>query len=126
MAFNEQRALAILDIQKPASNCERVEFGYSELKALRLLNLINGDDCQNDSPTVDEFLEFCETNGTSEEEVIFEAYIVTNRPDARVTVEGIRLLVALSGEKTKRDFINQFRCADEFEVQESVYRAWWD
>lgn len=124
--FDEQRAIAILGIEMPKNNCERIEIDYPKLKALRLLGLVRGYEAQNNSPSVDEFLEFCETNNVTGKEVIFEAYIVTNREDARVIVEGIRLNPILTSNEVKKNFIKSFHHADEFEAYDENYRAWWD
>lgn len=126
MNFNQERALAILNIKKPVDNCERLEFGYPELKSLVLLGLVDLDDTQNDSPTVGQFLEFYEKNRCGEEEIIFEGYIVTDRADSRVSVEGIKLHTELASQKVQKEFIEVFRLADEFTIGDSMIRAWWD
>lgn len=110
----------------PPTTCHRLEMDYPTIKALALLEVAELEETQNNSPTIMEFLEFYESNGCSEEEVIFETYIVTDREDTRVTIEGILLNHSLSSERCKTNFIESFREADEFELGESQYRAWWD
>ena len=124
--FNQKKVLMILDMEKTNTSFNRIEIDYNTLKSLVLLNLIDESECQNYSPSISEFLEFFEKNNCSNSEVIFEAYLITDREDARLTVEGIRLDVELSSEKTKKMFENKFSNADEFSNTSDECRAWWD
>lgn len=127
--FNESRVLAVLSMSKPKSNFERIKLSYAQLKSLVLLELVDPSDAQNDSPSIKEFLDFCEDCQTSEEEVIFEGYIVLgDRPDKRVSIEGLELMAELASIKTKKEFFTRFRAADEFDVdsERGIMRAWWD
>lgn len=127
--FDIKRVCEVIDIPQPKTNFERLELSYSQVKALVVLDLINRLDNQNYSPTIEEFLDFCEDNNTSDEEIIFECYIVSgDRDDRRLTIEGIRLLIHLASEKAKEKFILNFRMADEFDIcnQDGYMRAWWD
>lgn len=121
----ENKLITILNL-KPSENFTRLETDYKTVKALVLLGLADEFETQNDSPSIRDFLDFCERNNTSEEEVTFESYACVNRPDSRFTVEGIVLNVSLSSERTKKEFIENFSNADEFNVNENYYRSWWD
>lgn len=110
----------------PSTDCERIEIDYPTLKGLVNLGIANLDETQNYSPSIQDFLAFYEVNNCGEEEVVFEAYVVTDREDSRITVEGIQLNTLLSSKESRNEFINLFRVADGFEVNENRYRAWWD
>ena len=104
-----------------------------ECKATVMQELIKNDfvdlyDAQNNSPSIDEFMEYIDG---IEEYVTFECYAVDiTRHDYRVSIEGIQVLLP----KDKRDdfyaLIETFRYADEFccsEDNECCHlRAWWD
>jgi len=123
--INEKLVEQILDI-KLTDNYTRFNCGYAQLKSLLLLEQALPDETQNESPSISEFLGFCEKHNTGEKEVIFEGYVINNtRDDARVSVEGIVLNQDLSSEEVKKDFILTFRDADEFDMSDT-YRAWWD
>jgi hypothetical protein len=126
--FNESRVLAVLGMNKPKSNYERIELSYAQLKSLVLLELIDPNGAQNNSPSINDFLDFCEKyHCYGEDETVLEGYIITgDRPDKRISIEAIRLHTAVSSEKTKQAFINHFHHADEFEANDEQFRAWWD
>ena len=125
--MNEKQISEVLKaLYNPTSNCHDMTFTYSELKGLVSLGIANLNERQNESPSILEFLEFCESAMTSEEEVIFEGYIVTNREDSRVSITTIRLVKSLASARTVKDFFDKFSEADEFDNYEDHYRAWWD
>jgi hypothetical protein len=129
MKFDQEKALKILGMNKPKSTCERFTMTLSQLENLVINGLIERDDCQNDSPSIEAFLEFCFGNDVGAEEVKFEAYIIVDRDDARVSVEGILLDPSLASESCKQNFLDSFRNADEFSFDLSgseYFRAWWD
>ena len=128
--INQQLCEMVLNIppkETTKSNYVRFDCDYNQLKALELLEELDIDSSQNDSPTIKEFLDWCEDSNTSLEEVLFEGYMITqDREDARITVEAIVLNHHLSSEKVKNSFFESFRLADEFDLGDSTYRAWWD
>lgn len=111
-------------------------FTYIELSARMLLDLYDKgllkyflDDCQNDSPSVKEFIEYMESRKADDalDGFFFECYIVnTKRDDTRFSIE------AISGVNLPQNVlqwaINEFHRADEFQVEldKKCFRAWWD
>jgi hypothetical protein len=130
MKFNQTLALDILGMSKPKDNCHRFILSLSKLKELIDRGVVDGEDCQNSSPTIADLVAYAENEKLSDEEISFEAYIVTDREDSRISVEGFN--VNFKGSKKKSDkinkFINAFHSADEFEinVNTGLGRAWWD
>ena len=105
---------------------ERFDLKLDQIKSLLEHRFLDPEEKQNNSPSVQEFIEFAENHPIGFFEVIFESYAVyLPRPDYRVTIEGIRL----EGEIPKEvliDFSNQFLGADEFQIGGESARAWWD
>lgn len=106
------------------------EFSYLDITSENLsildqLGLIEPfyDDCQNNSPSVKEFIEF--TKGKSG--YVFECYVVpTNREDTRLSIEAIKGEGLCS--RALEQVTKEFHHADEFEIKISKksFRAWWD
>lgn len=85
------------------------------------------DECQNDSPSIKDFMDT--VNG--DESVEFECYAVDiNRDDYRITIEGIRAYIPDTDYDRINLYVEQFRYADEFtfeHMDDCFYlRAWWD
>jgi hypothetical protein len=81
----------------------------------------NPEDCQNCSPTIQEFLDFME------EHPGFTAHgyaVELRRSDYRISIEGLR------GKNIKRedadDFVQAFRFADDFEFEAGNCYCWYD
>lgn len=91
------------------------------LETLVEKNFIDLDECQNDSPTTEEFLEYMKDH---EQFVAFGYAISPDRGDYRITLEGIRSDVCFDDIDEMIDFTNRFRYADEFDVKPPY--AWWD
>ena len=79
-------------------------------------------DQQNDSPTIQEFLDFADTHPGFR----FGGYTVSaNRPDYRVSIDSISYEVGpVMPTEYMVDFTNLFRLADEFDL--SIGYAWFD
>lgn len=95
---------------------------YSQLHELIDNNLIELDECQNDSPSVKEFYEFMQQhiNTTT------HGYVVSpGRDDTRVSLEGIALASEFVDKNVFSDFIELCKHADELQTQGDLY-AWWD
>jgi hypothetical protein len=95
---------------------------YSQLYELIDNNLIELDECQNDSPTVNEFYKFMQLhiNATA------HGYVVSpGRDDTRVSLEGIALASEFVDKSALSDFIELCKHADELQTQGDLY-AWWD
>ncbi len=91
---------------------------------LRLIdeNLIDVEEAQNNSPTVEEFINFLKDYPK------FKAhgYIVTpDREDFRISIEGLKVEEDLTTEEILA-FSNKFHNADEFQVTTNYARCWWD
>lgn len=97
------------------------ELSVEELEYLIKENFIDPDECQNDSPTTEEFLEYMKDH---EQFVAFGYAISPDRGDYRITLEGIRSDVCFNDIDEMIDFIDRFRYADEFNVKPPY--VWWD
>ena len=100
---------------------------FDELTAEQLLNLIvlchaDPETCQNNSPSIGDFLKFLEANPK------FRAhgYVVSpDRNDYRVSIEGI----TYEGDASKEEiitFVSFCNGADELDLDNESLRAWWD
>ncbi len=79
---------------------------------------------QNDSPSTEEFLAF--TDAHPEYPWIYHGYAIGNeRPDVRVTIEGIYCDTELKGDALY-GFISLARNADDFCCDELSVYCWWD
>lgn len=84
------------------------------------------EDCQNDSPSIEELLNFVE-KGTLREKITFECYVVeTTRNDTRLSIEGLAGIGLTMNEMQK--IIDEYARADEFscDIKSGSFRAWWD
>ena len=109
----------------PETVAELVKKGYA-----------NPDETQNDSPSIQEFLDFCEQH--PEMGLTLGGYVVSNdRSDCRVTIDGIagELPTGASGSTANAidgivSFYERFRYADELEVDQGTcavaLSAWYD
>lgn len=94
--------------------------------ALTLIDLgfLNRTECQNDSPTAGEMVDFVQEHGA--EGWYLHGYAVSpDRADCRVTLEGI----GFEGDINHNDlvdFVEMFRCADEFVIGDNTLYCWYD
>jgi hypothetical protein len=88
-----------------------------ELNVLNDLGLLDLEQSQNDSPTIGEFMEFMEAHDNVEA----HGYVITNREDARLSIEGLRLPDE-TDKQTIIEFLLFCKNADEL----SEYYSWWD
>lgn len=81
------------------------------------------EDCQNDSPTIREFLDFMHKYPG----VMAIGYVVDkSRSDYRLTVEGLEYEGNISKEMLA-DIIDNYRLADEFSLDHyDGFRIWYD
>ena len=98
----------------------------SKLKELTEAGLIDRDECQNDSPTTEEFMKLMKAH----KGFTAHGYIIGgNRSDKRATIEGVEGIV--SADKLP-DVLATLRHADELTIinegatNEFRVRAWWD
>lgn len=104
--------------------CSFDELSVADAKELMHRGFIDPEDTQNSSPTMQEFLDFCD-DGTGI--WTLHGYAVSpDRTDCRITFEGVRSSGPLSAEQTV-DFLMTFRDADELYggVNETAY-CWYD
>lgn len=93
-----------------------------DARKLMELGFLDPDDCQNDSPTAKEFLEFAENHG---EGWILHGYVISpERDDCRVTIEGLCCEMELTKEELV-DFVQLCRFADNFDIENGAY-CWYD
>ena len=82
---------------------------------------LDPEDCQNDSPTAAEFLEFMHEH----QGFLAHGYAVSpDRDDYRVTIEGIGKLAHISEED--REAFGWFRDADEYYCGAGECYCWYD
>lgn len=100
------------------------ELTLIQINQLEELDIIDMDECQNDSPTIGEMLEFLRSRETDGWYV--HGYCISpERDDFRITFEGV-------GKKTPPskqdiiDFASLFRWADEFQADNDGLRCWYD
>jgi len=111
-----------------SGGCARADISIVQLKQLIEEDFINVHENQNDSPNVLEFLNDIEGH---EDNAIFEIYAISpDREDYRVTIEGINIDISDSDKDALCYFIEQWRYADEFTINNMAngysIRAWWD
>lgn len=100
----------------------------SLIKKLVELGFANPDERQNDSPSIQEFLDYV----TGEEDkVLFKCYAVSpRRSDYRVNIEGVSIIIPHDNYNLVSYFVETFRDADEFSFEhdgeEYYLEAWWD
>ena len=93
----------------------------STLKRLIDANYIELDECQNYSPTTEDFCNFMETHP----EFTDHGYAISDkRDDYRITIEGIESDEKCKDPETVEEFIALCRFADEFNLNTPY--AWWD
>lgn len=107
--------------------CKRFTCTKDTMQQLIAEDFIDLDECQNDSPTTNEFMEYTEDF----EDVIFNCYAISpDRGDYRITIEGLDIEVADSDYDKITMLVENFRYADEFSFEHvpDAYclHAWWD
>lgn len=98
---------------------------YDTLKQLVDNNFADVNDTQNDSPSIEEFMEYAKTHP----HVTFEGYAVElDRDDYRVSIETINQDFSKDENRAGAiaDFSEKFHAADEFIISENRGHAWWD
>lgn len=106
------------------------------LKQMKLLvdeKFINLDDCKNESPTVQEFMEWAsyiiDVHPELEKYLFFTGYAVSiKRKDYRTTIEGIQIHTKCydAPKDVLAAFANTFNRADEFCIFPESMRCWYD
>jgi len=109
--------------------CARTDIPAKTLLKLYEEGFVNPDECQNESPTTQEFL--CDISGI-EDNVVFEIYAIDDkRDDYRVTIEGIQVGLPIDKRMLFLRLATKYGYADEFHIWEDDnenlrLRAWWD
>lgn len=108
--------------EKYFGGCRRFDdITLEVLETLVEKKFIDLDECQNCSPTTEEFLEYLKDHNDF---CVFGYAISPDRSDYRITIEGISCEENFEDIDELIDFINRFRFADEFMVDPPY--AWWD
>ena len=93
-----------------------------QLQALQEQGFLDPEECQNDSPSIAEFMEYMK----SHEGFTAHGYAISaDREDYRVSIEGLQKL----GDVTREDlidFVNAFRWADELTCKDDELFCWYD
>lgn len=90
------------------------------LNKLIELGFVDLDEAQNNSPTIDEFIEWMENH----DGYIVNGYVVSDkREDYRLSIVSIKKTEKIEDKDELVEFIEAFRNADEFDIDEY---AWWD
>lgn len=98
------------------------DLSLAELQQLVFHGFIELDECQNNSPKTATFLDFMKKFG----QVRAHGYAVSaDRPDARVTLEGISCYGDITNE-LMLEFEALCSDADELTVCDKFLYAWWD
>lgn len=91
------------------------------LKKLVDMRFADPDEAQNDSPTIQEFIDYMEDKNC----YVVNGYVVTdNRGDYRVSVESIEKIGGFEDKEELIEFVDRFHNADEFDIKNGY--AWWD
>ena len=125
---DEARRLEIIGLN-PGNGYDIARFNGLKHEQIQLLldeNFADPDETQNDSPSIQEFLEFLKANPS------FRAhgYIVTpRRNDCRVTLEGVELAKGADPSTEEiQAFIDLCHGSDEFtcDLKGKQFYGWWD
>lgn len=113
----------IQDWTRDHGGCKRFEsISLEGLKLLLEKKMIDPEMTQNSSPSIADFMGFMEKYPN----VVAHGYVVTiDRPDCRVSLEGLRCKPEDVTPEMKDAFIEFCRLADEFEFRDCLY-SWWD
>ena len=99
------------------------ELSLDNLETLVKDKFIELDECQNDSPTTEEILEFVRKYP----DYLVHGYAVSPfREDYRVTLEGVEKDIPVSSKEELIDFTKLFQLADEFVVDKDYVYCWFD
>lgn len=116
------------DPKEYCGGCRRGIISYDVLKQLMDEHFIDKTECQNDSPTAQDFLDYTEF---FRDDTTFEIYAISpERDDYRVTVEGVQVDIDDTEHDKITSCVEVFHWADEFSFDhyDGKYhlRAWWD
>lgn len=90
------------------------------LNKLIELGFVDLDEAQNNSPTIDEFIEWMENH----DGYIVNGYVVSDkREDYRLSIVSIKKTEKIEDKDELVEFIEAFRNADVFDIDGY---AWWD
>lgn len=95
---------------------------FNKLKTLKQQNFLDPNETQNDSPTIQEIMDFMEINPK------FTAHgyaISPNRDDYRISIEGVYLQGGYT-KKELKNFTKLFNDADDFQIKDTELYAWYD
>lgn len=98
------------------------ELTYEQLEELDDKCFLDPEECQNYSPSIAEFMDFMKDH----REFTAHGYVVSDtRDDYRVSIEGLFKFGNITYEETI-EFVDMFRCADEFTCTKEELYCWYD
>jgi hypothetical protein len=112
------------DWSQPTGGIARFrDLTLDRLEQLIKAGFIDLDECQNDSPTTQEFLEFMQQYPKARA----HGYVISNeREDVGAVIEGLEVDRADVTTELFRDFVRLCRYADEFDDCDAGLYSWWD
>lgn len=99
----------------------------AHIESLFMNNFIDGNESQNDSPSVNEFYEFMKK--WLPHPIEAHGYVVeSNRSDYRVSIEGLRLLSCRNNLPLLmvKEFKEMFQHADSLQASQKSLYCWFD
>jgi hypothetical protein len=123
---DDKRRCEIMGITHPVNymgGCYRFEgLTLDQLNLLLNEAFIDPEEAQNNAPTTAEFKSFLE----SYPETTLHGYMISpDREDYRMTIEGAEYNGEVSKEMAM-DFVEMFRFADDFTVDDNCLYCWFD
>ena len=124
--YDDKRRCEIMGISFPVNYlggcCGFEGLNLNQLNLLLNEGFIDPEEQQNCAPNTAEFKEFLEAYP----DVTVHGYIISpDRTDYRVTIEGISYKGEVSTEM-RQSFIEMFKFADEFDIEDDSLYCWFD
>lgn len=113
------------DKERYPGGCRRFDgLTIDQIDQLDELGIIDHNECQNDSPSIGEIIEFIQ--GMNSDGWYVHGYCVcAERSDFRITFEGVGKKTAPTMKEMIK-FVKMFRDADDFEMDEDGMYCWYD
>lgn len=102
-------------------------FGEITLETLERLvdaGLADKDDCQNNAPSIEEFMKFIRER-TSDGWYLHGYAVSADRDDCRISIEGCGCRIEGYSAEDVEDFVYMFRYADDFVISGELF-CWYD
>jgi len=103
-------------------NFTQVEFNLAQALELVANGFLKVEDRQNEAPSAAEFIAWMQNHPTA----IAHGYAIGgDHHDARVSIEGIKVKAKDVTPLILKDFVNDFRFAEDFTIDDDLW-CWWD